>query len=183
MNRTSRKEEILASAASVVMDRGGAALTLDAVVAASGLSKGGVLYHFHSKEDLILGLLEKEIEAFEAALAHELTTDPRPKAAGAFARAYVKATLGAKGGPPAILGGLVAAIADDASILEPYREKTKAWRSKMAADGLDRGLAEAVRLAVDGYYYSAAIGAAVPQGKELASLRSTLLGMAGGDGL
>jgi AcrR family transcriptional regulator len=180
MSKISRKDELLSAAASVVLERGGAALTLDAVVEASGLSKGGVLYHFHTKEALILGLIEKEIAAFEEDLARRLAAEPEPRAAGAYARAYIDATLGAKGGPSVVLGGLVAAIASDASLLEPYRARTKAWRSRMAADGLDRGLAEAVRLAVDGYYYSAAIGAAAPAGRDLAALRSTLLEMTRG---
>ena len=37
---------------------GAAALTLDAVAAEAGVSKGGVLYHFGSKRALIDGLLD-----------------------------------------------------------------------------------------------------------------------------
>ena len=47
---------------------GAQALTLDAVAAEAGVSKGGVLYHFASKRALIDGLIERWLDDFEARL-------------------------------------------------------------------------------------------------------------------
>lgn len=43
----------------LLIDHGPSAATLDAVAAAAGVSKGGLLYHFASKEALVTGLLER----------------------------------------------------------------------------------------------------------------------------
>ena len=52
-----RTKDRLLDAASTVVHRDGAqALTLDAVAAEAEVSKGGLLYHFASKRDLIDGL-------------------------------------------------------------------------------------------------------------------------------
>ena len=43
-------------------------LTLDAVAAESGVSKGGVLYHFATKRALVDGLLERWLDDFDRRL-------------------------------------------------------------------------------------------------------------------
>ena len=70
-----RPEIILEAAASVLLKGGSRALTIDAVAAEAGLSKGGVLHHFASKDALIAALvarklaeLREEIAACEAAI-------------------------------------------------------------------------------------------------------------------
>ena len=67
MPRPSRRTALLDAALTVVRRDGAAALTLDAVAAEAGVSKGGVLYHFGSKRALIDGLLERWLDEFGAA--------------------------------------------------------------------------------------------------------------------
>ncbi|MEN9308893.1 MAG: hypothetical protein RL173_2825, partial [Fibrobacterota bacterium] len=50
------RDHILQATATLVLAEGPSALTLEAAAKASGISKGGLLYHFPSKEALILGL-------------------------------------------------------------------------------------------------------------------------------
>jgi AcrR family transcriptional regulator len=63
----------LLEAAIAVAERDGAAhLTLDAVAAQAGVSKGGLLYHFPDKDRLLETLLEAMLERFDTALdAHD----------------------------------------------------------------------------------------------------------------
>ena len=68
MGRPSRREQLLDAAVAVIRRDGAAALTLDAVAAEAGVSKGGVLYHFASKRALIDGLLERWLDEFGARL-------------------------------------------------------------------------------------------------------------------
>jgi len=70
-----RPEIILEAAASVLLKGGSRALTIDAVAVEAGLSKGGVLHHYASKDALIAALvtrklaeLREEISACEAAI-------------------------------------------------------------------------------------------------------------------
>lgn len=57
MARVSKKQYILESAASIINEQGADYLTLDAVAKKAGVSKGGLLYHFKSKEGLIQELV------------------------------------------------------------------------------------------------------------------------------
>lgn len=56
----SAKETILDAAAALVCEQGASALTLDATCARAGMSKGGLLYHFRTKEDLLLALVRRQ---------------------------------------------------------------------------------------------------------------------------
>lgn len=57
--RPSKREFILEAAEQLVHDRGAAHLTFDALTEATGISKGGLLYHFASKDALIVAMLER----------------------------------------------------------------------------------------------------------------------------
>ncbi|WP_020663914.1 TetR/AcrR family transcriptional regulator [Amycolatopsis benzoatilytica] len=59
MPKPSARERILGSYEVILADRGPVEITLDAVAAHAGVSKGGLLYHFGSKDALRDGLLER----------------------------------------------------------------------------------------------------------------------------
>ena len=61
-------QQLLDAAIAVIRRDGAQALTLDAVAAEAGVSKGGVLYHFATKRALIDGLIERWLDDFEAQL-------------------------------------------------------------------------------------------------------------------
>ncbi len=66
---TSTKERILNAAEGVVLRDGVARLTLEATAAEAGLSKGGVLYHFPSRDALVTGMVARLIDLFDRDLA------------------------------------------------------------------------------------------------------------------
>ena len=68
MARPSRRAQLLDAALAVIRRDGAQALTLDAVAAEAGVSKGGVLYHFATKRALIDGLVDRWLDDFEARL-------------------------------------------------------------------------------------------------------------------
>src|SRR5262249_57462110 len=84
--------QILDAVEVVVMRDGVKNLTLDAVAAEGGVSKGGLLYHFRSKEDLAAAMIERSIAWFDDALADAAKDDTQAK--GRFTRAYVRSSLG-----------------------------------------------------------------------------------------
>jgi len=57
--KTSAKEAVLDAFERVVIDRGERAATLEAVAVEAGVSKGGLLYHFGAKKDLVEGLVSR----------------------------------------------------------------------------------------------------------------------------
>lgn len=60
--RPSKRDFILERAEQLVQDKGAAHLTFDGLTTVTGISKGGLLYHFESKDALISAMLERYIE-------------------------------------------------------------------------------------------------------------------------
>lgn len=58
------REQVLAIADNIVADRGAAALTIDAVAKAAGISKGGVQSCFGTKEAMISALLDRWVSDY-----------------------------------------------------------------------------------------------------------------------
>lgn len=68
-----RKKEIdlnriLDAAEEVILDSGGRNFTLDAVAARAGISKGGLVYNFATKDALVRAALEREVVGFQSAV-------------------------------------------------------------------------------------------------------------------
>jgi AcrR family transcriptional regulator len=174
MARPSRRVQLLDAAIAVIRRDGAAALTLDAVAAQAGVSKGGVLYHFASKRALIDGLLSRWLDDFEAQLTGEdLLT------------AYVRACDLSAADPDhsASEFGLLAGMIEEPEVLEVARERYAEWMARMLADAGDPVDAWLVRLAADGLWYSDLLGIAAPQGADRRRLMERLVALAqGGSG-
>ena len=131
------RERILEAAERVVAEVGAARLTLDVVAQAAGVSKGGLLYHFPSKESLLGALAQRYVQSMEhciedakggiseqdhsrdlkACIVGILGSDPRSKAMGA---------------------ALLATAANDLTLLEVIRERLAAYNQELVA--IERGL-------------------------------------------
>jgi AcrR family transcriptional regulator len=150
MNETANtREEILTAAERVIAQWGVKHLTIEQVAKAAGISRGGLLYHFASKEALIQGMLTRFIERFESLLEEEIANDPEPH--GRFARAYARSTLKMDEGATAVFSALLAAIAYDPHLLDPLRTHLEQWQRK-TEEGLDFSTAAIVRLAAHAFW-------------------------------
>ncbi|GII98183.1 TetR family transcriptional regulator [Sediminihabitans luteus] len=56
------RDKVLDAFATILVTQGERAATIEAVAAQAGVSKGGLLYHFASKQALVDGLLERLVE-------------------------------------------------------------------------------------------------------------------------
>ncbi|MCL5269364.1 MAG: TetR/AcrR family transcriptional regulator [bacterium] len=65
MGRPSSKNAILDAAEAIVLESGAAHLTLDAVAERSTISKGGLIYHFPTKEALLEAMIGRLMERHE----------------------------------------------------------------------------------------------------------------------
>ncbi len=171
MPRPSRRTALLDAALAVVRREGAAKLTLDAVAAQAGVSKGGVLYHFGSKRALIDGLLDRWLDEFGANLDGP-----------GIATAYVRASDITHAGPEAAASefGVLAAMIEDPAVLEQVRERYSAWMDRILEDVEDPVDAWLVRLAADGLWYSDLLGIAAPRGADRDRLIERLLALAAG---
>ncbi|ALK32573.1 TetR/AcrR family transcriptional regulator [Burkholderia plantarii] len=85
------RSELLRAAADIATEHGVQAITLDAVAERAGVSKGGLQYHFRSKQALFDALFAQTLERFEAQMKTSIAADPHP--GGANARAYLHAAM------------------------------------------------------------------------------------------
>jgi AcrR family transcriptional regulator len=176
------RTKLLDAAEGIVAARGVAALTLDAAAREAGVSKGGLLYHFASKEALLRGMMARmaaEMHAmFDALLAMQ------PEGPGRATNAFL--AWGFHNPPDQhardlrVAAALLAAHNFDPKLLDPMREFHARLRALAEADGLPDGVSKAIIAACDGLFMAQVFGIwqpAVPERDAIeASLRSLMQG-------
>ena len=147
---------ILDSAESVVARDGVANLTFEAVAAEARISKGGVLHHFRSKEDLATAMIERSIAWFDDAVRKAARSEK--SRSGTFTRAYVRASVGDTPDTgdrfDRICASITTALLNFPDRLARVREQGARNQHAFEADGLDPVLATIIRLAIDGLWLS-----------------------------
>ena len=173
MARGDTRGKLLDAAGAVIRRDGAQALTLDAVAAEAGVSKGGLLYHFKSKRDLLDAMLEGWVEEFAAEIA--AADEGR-----GFAHGYVKASDMSTwaAGERATEFGLLAAMVDEPGALEAVRGRYAAWQERLAAQASDPVDATVARLAADGLWLNDLLGLAPPAGKLREQVMARMLALA-----
>jgi AcrR family transcriptional regulator len=159
----SARDRVLDAYETLLIDAGPTATTLDAVAASAQVSKGGLLYHFASKDALAAGLLARlrersaadadAIRAAGDATAYYLTTSaPGGAVPGGLTRTYLAALRVADHARDGA-GVRDALAAVDADALAALRERLG-----------DPALAWLVQLIGDGLYLRTLIGTPLPEG-------------------
>jgi len=148
------RDRILDAFAELLSLEGERHATLEAVARAAGVSKGGLLYHFPSKDRLVDGLCERLTE-----LAAEDVQRMRSAPEGP-ARYYIRTSYWA--GTPmdrALVGVARLQQAGFAAAQEAAKSVSENWLQALV-DGIgDQSAARAVKLVGDGLYYNALFGA------------------------
>jgi len=146
---------ILDAAAAIVLDQGVQSLTLDQVAARSDVSKGGLLYHFKGKDQLIADLLRHTFALFEASVDKYAAQDARP---GSWLRGYILASFPMEGqqnvNAAAAAASLVASLGQLPYLSAIYAEYAARWHLRLQHDHVDPDLAVLIRMAVDGLWMS-----------------------------
>lgn len=168
-------QTIIAAADRLVRRDGVARLTIDAVAREAGLSKGGVLYHFPSKEALIKGMLEDLLTGFDDDVRRRMTAEVDDDRVGRFLRAYVRASSADAPTLADARSGLLAALAADGDLMGAVRQRYDGWQREVEADGVTPALATLVRLAADGLWFADLLGLAAPSGASRDAVLDALL--------
>ncbi|CJK41621.1 Potential acrAB operon repressor [Streptococcus pneumoniae] len=127
--KTIDREALLDVAEGIVNRQGAAALTIDAVAKAAGITKGGVQYSFGSKDDLINAMFERWGKGYTEQFQRIAGDDPDPLTA---VRAHVEATRASDSDADAKAASLMAALLQTPEHLA----STRAWYQARLA-GLD----------------------------------------------
>jgi AcrR family transcriptional regulator len=171
------RNRLLQATIHIIQTQGVERLTLDAVAKEAAVSKGGLLYHFASKDALVAGVIQCLMDEFDADIAQELAQDTTPDSPGKWLRAYVKALFNGKTLPTPLVTSLISAMNVNAELLEPVKIQFETWQQKSLAPGLDPVRASLVRFAADGFSDSELFGRTLPNEDLRQQLLEMLLGI------
>lgn len=141
---------LVLQAASELFLQHGASASLDHVAALAGLSKGGLKYHFNTKEELIGAVAQFQADAFRSEVAlHFNDQDRRP---GRLVRAYIKACLNpdVQGSASRAKHSIFVLLSSCPLVQEIWQQDERWWQRSLEADGLDRDLRDVVLAAAEG---------------------------------
>jgi AcrR family transcriptional regulator len=165
------RDRILDAVERLLAKGGVDAVRLDAAAAEAGVSKGGLLHHFPSKAALVVGVVSRLADRFDAEL-------PGPDApAGAYTRAWLDASIPAEvpdheQPPQMAVPVAMLAAANGPEVLDAIQERYRQWQRRLDQDGLPPGVSTLVRMAVDGWWTARLLGLAPPTGADHRRLRA-----------
>lgn len=155
-----KRELILNTVSKLIREEGMEKLTLEAVATKAGISKGGLLYHFPSKDALILGMIEQLSDRFISDFRSRAEEDPDSK--GKWTRSYVDTSVQEEFCD--LYVGISAAHFTNPDMLQQLQESYVEVQEKMEHDEVDPVRSTMARLAIDGLWLADMFGLASPQG-------------------
>ena len=170
----SAREQIIDAAMAVVREQGVAKLTLDAAAKQAGLSKGGVLYHFKTKDDLIRGMVERLLNQCDT--LHYRYYAEEAEGPYRWARTVVRTAFDPEG--PAsdkVAGALLASITINADLVAPIQAKFDQWVQRINSDSPNPALAALICMAMDGYFFERIMGLNLCDEEGLRAIQQTAL--------
>ncbi|MES2612710.1 MAG: TetR/AcrR family transcriptional regulator [Pseudomonadota bacterium] len=168
--------QLLAVVRTLLVEQGPHAVTLDAVSARAGVTKGGLQHHFRSKQALLDALSEQLFEEFQEGYAQALALEEEGRP-GRHARAYIRTAFDE--GANCNRVEAQRAIGLLALTLPHCREQWSAnMQAALAEDGDDPQMADrllACRMAADGYWFSQMLDVYPMDGARKARILKALL--------
>jgi AcrR family transcriptional regulator len=170
------REKLIQAAAQLVVSKGINRVTLEQVALEAGVSKGGLLHHFPTKQALLSGLMEQVGKVFKARLEKfmGLETSDQP---GRLARAYVRASFEYEADELQLTNAIAKVVSEFPELLLELQEEFAQLDQEMQADGLPAARAIVIRLACDGLWFSELIGVSSLQESLCSQMLEELLAM------
>lgn len=142
------KDKILQAAAEIAMEVGPVHLSLDAVARRAGLSKGGLLYTFPTKAKLLEALVEHHVAEFDESLRmQEARRNHKVNSVVQACIEVYRAEFVLNEPEPS---GILAAIANDPSFIDPIRRYNKQLLDRMKENPEDPTMALIAFLTIEG---------------------------------
>lgn len=169
------RRTLLSCAERLAVELGLAGVTVQAVSEAAGVTKGGLLHHFQTKQALVEGMFENILKRLDAELDDGIARDPETW--GSFTRAYLDTVFvghefGLKGPWAALSVSMIA---------EPGLRRIWAdWldaRLRRHRETDSDPILEIVRLAADGAWLALALRDDSTPAADIADLRARLLSL------
>ena len=162
MSGNETRDSICEAAIQIAARDGLLAMTLDNVAKEAGVSKGGVMYHFPSKNQLVSGVLEYFGNKVEQTVLQRIADDPNPRFR--WARSMLTSFFPDPNSPPPPDGTLsvdlmdrfmlaaIAAAVNSPDLIEPLRQVGRRLCQRLLSDPGDGIEQLLIWLAVDGLF-------------------------------
>lgn len=169
------RERVLDAFETILIDEGERAATLDATAATAGVSKGGLLYHFGSKDELAAGLIGRLERLVDDDLIEMAAAPDGPVAF------YVRTSV-MENSPLDRALIAVSRLAQGGSTVaaEALRATRRKWGDQIRPLVRDQAAFDLVMLVSDGLYFNNSIDVngperLVPRGAELEALTALVI--------
>ncbi|EKE85372.1 TetR/AcrR family transcriptional regulator [Idiomarina xiamenensis] len=138
--RPSNRDVILDAAEQLVGEQGAAHLTFDALCQATGISKGGLLYHFASKDMLLAAMLTRQVERNQQ-LRKQLQAQQQGQR-DSYLRGVLLAALNCQEESPTLNSAMLAVAANSPELLQPLQQDLNQVFERLAQSdiGKDKAL-------------------------------------------
>ena len=171
-----QRDLLLDAAEAVVRQRGLSCLTLDAVAQQAGLSKGGLLHHFPTKDALIQAMVQRVADGWRNCY-HEGYDQAEP-GPGRQVRGLLQHCLSDAHAWTKDLqsstAACFAALVQNPELIEPMRAAYSELDERLAQDGVPPGVAETIASALDGLWMYWVLGLADISQERVAQMRTVL---------
>lgn len=177
----SAKSKILQAAELVLRREGLRGLSVEAVAAEAGLSKGGFFYHFKTKEELLGALVRALSEEIGAEVMAVAASDPEPR--GRMLRATVRCAFDYEADPArrdrfaSLMLALLTTAIESPEVLAAVRQDNDAQLAAFVSEGLPVGQALLLNAALEGFWIGQALGSTTVSPEQRALLRELLLAL------
>lgn len=145
------KDRILEATMDITSCEGARHLTIDAVTVKSGLSKGGVLYHFPSKAALLEGLIGHTILQMRNRLEFHIAD--MPDSPNPTLNAMIRVFGDVLNGTVSLPVALLAASAENPALLGPVRKEYEELWQTIKSEASDPNEAFVIWSALEGLYH------------------------------
>ncbi len=150
------RDRILDAAEQVILESGGRIFTLDAVAERAGISKGGLVYTFATKDGLVRAALEREVTRFQEAVRQRL--GGRPVGPFDLVLAHIEEALDEDDAATRKAAFLLTALVHAPDMMEPARRYYRRLLDPLLSkSGAARDVRQAL-LAVEGIFLLRGLG-------------------------
>jgi AcrR family transcriptional regulator len=172
--RPSSRQAILDAAIDLLAETGAGHLTLDAVAQRAGVSKGGLLYNFHTKNALLAAMIEHYMASASALLSEFDTSDPGAAVSAVHQQFDKRLAWLCDAARDRTAHCMLAAIAQQPELLDPVRQFQRTLWEKVKQGSEDPYRLWLVWLASEGLIFSELLGVTPLTGEEREELSRTL---------
>ncbi|AWF80847.1 hypothetical protein BTJ40_08545 [Microbulbifer sp. A4B17] len=165
------KAAIVRAAEEVVRERGARKLTLDAVATQCGLSKGGLIHHFRTKQSLLKAMLEAAISREDGTVSSFVSSGD------SLLVSRLKSIFELMDDDEGLPRSLIAAVAEDPMLLGPVKDKEEQWRRDICDAYRDPEMAELLILAAQGMFLGRVLGVVNSEDPIIERLQGRLLAL------